>query len=100
MNKANRCPECGGSKRGRGFSHKPGCKAMPASMKQHRAPKPRCGGPSASSKGIDLRSLRGMAVKELIALRGRIDELIKAKAPELQAEIKALQQTLAAIRGR
>jgi len=98
------CPECGGPKMGRGFSHKVGCSLARPSGGVRRGKRGRrrmarsAGIDMSNGFGIDLRRLRGMEVETLVALRSKIDNFVKQKAPLLKAKIKTLQATLASIR--
>jgi hypothetical protein len=85
--KAQVCSECGGGKRGRGYAHKATCSQASARGK----------GAAGGSGGFDGRSLRGMSVSELLALRGKVDELLESKAPEIDAEIQRLKDLRASI---
>ena len=104
-NKAT-CPECGGTKMGRGFSHKAGCSlARPAGGirkgkrgRRRMARNAAEGGQRGNGFGIDLRTLKGMEIEALASLKGKIDAMMKSKAPSLKQKIKTLQATLASIR--
>jgi hypothetical protein len=52
---------------------------------------------SGNGVGIDLRRLKGLDVEALVSLRGKIDSLVRIKAPTLKARIKSMQVLLSAI---
>ncbi len=89
--KIARCEKCGGPRRGP-KAHTPECPDNPA----NRA----AGGKRArvSKGGGFMASLRGLDVEELIEIRGQLDALIAAKAPDLEVRIGKLQETLKAIK--
>ena len=101
------CPECGGTKMGRGFAHKAGCSLARPSGGNRRGKRGRrrmarsaaTGGSHAGKGfGFDLRKLKGMEIEQLASLKDKIDAMMKSKAPSLKAKIKSLVATLARIR--
>ena len=88
------CPECGGSKRGRGYAHSANC-----SRKTGKAKASKKSGKASRTQasGIDGRMLRGMGVGELLALRDKVNEALGAKAPKIDAEIERLKQLKSSI---
>jgi hypothetical protein len=85
--KPTTCPGCGGPKRGRGFTHKDGCKAIPLSTKYRKKGKRQAPQAPRSGKGIDLQTLRGMSLEELFALRRQVAEAIRAH-PEFKELVR------------
>ncbi len=76
-----KCKECGGPKKGRGFAHVRGCKKA---------------SPGAKANKVDpgKPDIGRMSVAELMKLRQEIDEAIKSKKPEIEAQIRDLRKTL------
>ena len=86
---ADVCPKCGGPKRGRGYTHVPGCELATGQGARPRASK---------SGGFSIGGLRSLSVSELLKVREQIDEIVASKAPEVEAEISRLQDTLKMIK--
>ena len=105
MPKSKTCKECGGTRLGRGFAHALGCSLARGSQNRGKRGRRRMGrsnsdgaGHDGNGFGLDLRRLKGMSVETLAGLRGKIDAVMKGKAPALKEKIKTLQATLASIR--
>ena len=83
----NTWPRCGGPRRGRGFTHAETC----ADFK---------GRPTGARRvqGFSLTGLRGLDVEALLQIRSKVDELLAGKAPEIEARIAQMQDTLKAVK--
>ena len=85
-----KCKECGGTVRGRGYSHKASC-----SLKI--APRTRIGfgrKRSVASNSSEMRKLKAMSIYALLEFRRMVNEAIASKRPEIQKQIRELNKAL------
>ena len=90
MAKTKKCKECGGTARGRGYSHKASCSLKIA----RRTPIGFARQKFVASNSSEMRKLKAMNIYALLEFRRMVNEAIASKRPEIQKKIRELNKAL------
>ncbi|HWL94916.1 MAG TPA: hypothetical protein VNT79_15460 [Phycisphaerae bacterium] len=92
------CPECGGPKFGRGYSHRGNCSlAFKAKAPKSGARKGRRkarGQRSFNGSTISVESIGRMPIETVIELRRAVDEALRSRHSEVQRMIRTLELSI------
>lgn len=89
MAKAEKCSECGGPPKGRGFAHMAGCSKASA----------KGGGTQSKPKGDIVASIDGRTrISVLLRLQAKIEEILAAKDKKEVSEVKAALNSVEKLR--